>query len=168
MKNYKEIKPEELNKSPFQLIGNEWMLISAEKDNKANTMTASWGGFGIMWNKNVAYMVLRPQRYTKEFIDGSDRLSLTFFPEEYKKQLSYLGTVSGRDEDKITKSNLTLDHYEGVPYFEEASLVIICKKLFAQAMSPDSFIYKDLMEKNYPNKDYHTLYIAEVEKIFIK
>ncbi len=167
MNKFKEIKPEELSKNAFQLIGNDWMLITAENENKANTMTASWGGFGVMWNKNVTYIVLRPQRYTKEFIDNSDTYSLCFFDSKYKKQLSYLGTVSGRDEDKIAKTDLTLNHYDSTPYFEEADTVIICKKLFAQQFTPASFIEKDLIEKNYPNKDFHTLYIAEIEKVLI-
>lgn len=168
MSNYKEIKPEELNKSAFQMIGNDWMLVTAEKDNKANTMTASWGGFGIMWNKNVTYIVLRPQRYTKELIDSSDTYSLCFFNNKYKKQLSYLGSISGRDEDKLSKTDLTLSYCDKTPYFEEADTVIVCKKLFAQEFKPESFIDKNIIEKNYPNKDFHTLYIAEVEKILIK
>lgn len=168
MSNFTEIKPEELNKSAFQLIGNDWMLITAENNNKANTMTASWGGFGIMWNKNVTYIVLRPQRYTKEFIDNSNTYSLCFFDNKYKKQLAYLGSVSGKDEDKISKTNLTLSHYDNTPYFEEAEIVITCRKLFAQDFKPESFIEKDLIEKNYPNKDFHILYIAEVEKVLIK
>lgn len=168
MSNFTEIKPEELNKSAFQLIGNDWMLITAEKDSKVNTMTASWGGFGVMWNKNVTYIVLRPQRYTKEFIDGSDTYSLCFFSSNHKKQLAYLGSVSGRDEDKISKTDLTVTHYDNTPYFEEADIVIICKKLFAQKFTPESFIEKNLIEKNYPNKDFHTLYISEVEKVLIK
>ena len=97
--SFKEIKPEELQKNPFQMIGKEWLLVTAEKDGKANTMTASWGGVGVMWGRNVAFIVIRPQRYTKEFIDASDKLSLSVLDEEYRKTLSYLGSVSGRDED---------------------------------------------------------------------
>ncbi|GAA0120976.1 MULTISPECIES: flavin reductase [Clostridium] len=168
MNKFVEIKPEELNKSPFQLVGKDWMLVTAEKDTKVNTMTASWGGFGVMWGKNVAHIVLRPQRFTKEFVDNSDTFSLTFFDESFRKQLSYLGTVSGRDEDKLSKCNLTIDHLDNTPYFQEAKLVIICKKLYAQDFKPECFITNDLDEKWYPEKDYHTLYIAEVEKILIK
>ena len=66
----KVIKPEELNKNVFSMIGKEWLLVTAEKEGKVNTMTASWGGLGVMWGKDVAFIVLRPQRYTKEFVDG--------------------------------------------------------------------------------------------------
>lgn len=168
MNKFKEIKPEDLNKSAFQLIGKNWMLITAKKDNKVNTMTASWGGFGVMFNKNVVYIVIRPQRYTKEFVDNSDTFSLTIFDETFKKQLSYLGTVSGRDEDKISKSNLTIQHSNNTPYFEEGNIAIICKKIYAQDFKPECFIASELDEKWYPEKDYHTFYIAEIEKILIK
>ena len=168
MYNFKEIQPEELNESSFKLIGKDWMLITAEKDNKVNTMTASWGGLGVMWGKNVAYIVIRPKRYTKEFIDHSDTFSLTFFAESFRKQLNYLGTVSGRDEDKIKNANLTITHSEGTPYFEEGNLVMLCKKLYAQEYKPECFIDKTLNEKWYPKADHHTLYIAEVTNILIK
>ena len=168
MSNYKEIKPENLDQSAFKLIGKDWMLITAAKDNKINTMTASWGGLGIMWNKNVAYIVVRPQRFTKEFLDASSTFSLTFFDESYKKDLSYLGTVSGRDEDKLSKTNLTVSYVDSTPAFEESKLTIICKKLYAQEFKPECFIDDTIDKKCYPQKDYHTMYIAEVEKIFLK
>lgn len=162
-----EINPKELQANPFQMIDGDWMLITAEKDGQVNTMTASWGGLGIMWHKPVAYIVIRPQRYTKAFVDAADTFSLSILPKEFKKQLQYLGTVSGRDEDKIQKSGLTLATMANTPYFEEANMVFICRKLFAQDYTPDSFIDPGI-EKYYPEKDYHTLYIAEIEKLMIE
>lgn len=168
MFNFKEIKPELLEQSPFKLIGKDWMLITAEKDGKVNTMTASWGGFGVMWGKDVAYIGIRPQRYTKEFVDNSDTFSLTFLDNSFKTTLSYLGTKSGRDEDKIKNSKLTVLHTDNIPYFEEATIAILCKKLYAQKLNPECFTAEELNEKWYPNLDYHTLYIAEITKILVK
>jgi flavin reductase (DIM6/NTAB) family NADH-FMN oxidoreductase RutF len=165
---YKEIDPKELTENPFKLIDDEWMLVTAAKDDKVNTMTASWGSLGIMWNKNVASIVLRPQRYTKEFVDNSSTFSLTFYDKSYKKDLAYLGSKSGRNEDKLSKTNLTLDYVDNTPYFKEAKLILICRKLFTQEMKPEGFIDTTLLEKNYPNKDYHTLYFGEIEKVLIK
>ena len=168
MSKFNEIKPELFEQSPFKLIGKNWMLITAEKDGKVNTMTASWGGFGVMWGKNVAYIVIRPQRFTKEFIDHSDTFSLSFLDNSFKTTLSYLGTKSGRDEDKIKNSNLTVLHTDDIPHFEEATIAILCKKLYAQEYKPECFIEEELNEKWYPDVDYHTLYIAEVTKILVK
>lgn len=161
----KEIKHELLEENPFKIIGEDWLLLTAKKDGKVNTMTASWGGLGIMWGKKVAYIFIRPQRYTKEFVDFADKLSVSVLPSKFKKELSYLGTVSGRDEDKISKANLTLKDYEDVPTFEEARLTLICKKLYAQELKEDCFIEKENIEKWYPNKDYHTMYVVEIENI---
>lgn len=168
MSKFVEIHPNLLNKNPFQLIGTDWMLITAEKDNRVNTMVGSWGGFGVLWGKNVAFIVIRPERYTKQFVDGSDTFSLTFFDDTFKKQLEYLGTVSGRDEDKISKSKLTVQHSDGTPYFEEAKLVILCRKLYAQAFKPECFIASELNQLIYPKNDHHTLYVAEIERMLIK
>ena len=168
MDNFKEININDLYLNPFTKIGKDWMLITAKYNDEVNTMTASWGGLGFMWGKNVAYTVIRPQRYTKEFIDNSDFFSLCFFNEEYKKTLSYLGSVSGRNENKIEKSNLSVIKYNNVPLFEEAKLILICKKLYRQDLKYTSFIEKDLDNIWYKNKDYHTLYISEITNVFVK
>lgn len=164
----KEISIDDFQVNPFTKIGKEWMLITSSNKEKVNTMTASWGGLGVMWNKNVAFIVLRPQRYTKDFIDSSNKFSLSFFDENYKSILAYCGKVSGRNENKIKNSNLHIIFINDVPTFEEASLVITCKNLYKQNIVPDCFIDKSIDDLNYPNKDYHTLYLAEITGIFSK
>lgn len=168
MSEFIEIKPDKFELSPFKLIGKDWMLITAEYEKKINTMTASWGGFGVMWAKNVAFIVIRPQRYTKQFIDNSSTFSLTFFDNNLRKQLNYIGTVSGRNEDKIKEANLTVIHSDDTPYFEEAKIAVFCKKLYAQEYKPECFITQEINEKWYQDIDHHTLYIAEITKILVK
>ncbi|WP_394886081.1 flavin reductase [Clostridium butyricum] len=164
----KEIKHEDFQENAFEMIGKDWLLITAEKDGKVNTMTASWGGVGVLWNKKVAYIFIRPQRYTKEFVDFSERLSVCVLPNSYRKELAYLGNVSGKDEDKISNANLKVQKYEDVPYFDEARLTLICRKLYAQDLKEECFIEKDIIDKWYPEKDYHTMYVVEIEKILSK
>lgn len=168
MSDFKEMNPEALTENAFHLIGKDWMLVTAKNNDSVNTMTASWGGMGVMWGRNVAYVVIRPQRYTKEFIDFSDTFSLTFFKNEYRKELSYLGRVSGRDEDKISNSGLTLDYANDTPYFKEGKLVMICKKLYAKEMEEGSFFDQEILNKWYPNNDLHTMYIAEITQVLKK
>lgn len=164
MKNFKEISTKYFPLNPFE-IKSKWMLISAQKDGIVNTMTASWGGFGVMWNKEVVFVVIRPQRYTKEFVDVAEEFSLSFFDDSFKKDLSYLGKVSGRDEDKISKTSLTVQNLDETPYFAEAELVVFAKKLYAQPMSEEFFLEHDVEKQWYPNKDHHVLYVAEVTNI---
>ncbi len=168
MSDFIELSPEKFNESPFKLVGQDWMLVTAAKAGAVNTMTAAWGGLGVMWTKNVSFVVIRPQRYTKEFIDGSDYFSLSFLDGSYKKQLSYLGTASGRDEDKISKSELTVAYDNGVPYFTQAGKVMICKKLYAQPYQREFFIATELDSKFYPDSDHHTMYISEIVKLMVK
>lgn len=164
----KEIKMIQWQENACKAIGKDWMLVTAQKDGVVNTMTASWGGLGIMWGKEVAYVFIRPQRYTKEFIDGSDTLSLSFYEEEYRDMLNYMGTVSGRDEDKIAKQNLTTVTEEAAPYFAEAKTVFICKKLYAQDMDGRFFLEEGLDEKWYAAGDYHRMYVCEITKVLVK
>ena len=165
---WKHIKPEELTNNPFEMIGKDWMLVTAGNKEQCNTMTASWGGLGIMWGKQVAFVFVRPQRYTKEFIDKEERFTLTFFSKEYKKELGYLGKVSGRDENKIEKANLTVSYENEVPYFEEANIVLVCKKLYHQYLEEQCFIGTENVEKWYPDKDFHMMYVVEIEYVSIE
>ncbi|MDU1912357.1 flavin reductase [Fusobacterium sp.] len=169
MKNFKEIKAEKINENTFEMIGKKWMLITAEKNSEEiNTMTASWGGFGVLWKKNVVFIFIRPQRFTKGFVDEAERFSLTFFDESYRKQLGYLGTASGKNENKIEKVGLTIDHENEVPVFKEAETVIICRKLYSQPLEEQFFIDKDSDKECYPDRDYHIMYVGELEKVFVK
>lgn len=147
----------------FKLIGKDWMLITAKDGDEINTMTASWGGMGYLWNRNVVYIFIRPQRHTLNFVDNSEGFTLTFFPEKYRNDLTYLGTVSGKDEDKIGKSNLTPVTEEGYPYFEESRVVVKCKKIYKQRLDKEGFIDPSI-EMNY-DKDYHYMYIGEIVEV---
>lgn len=168
MSDFKEINIKDFSPNPFE-IKDKWMLISAAKaDGTVNTMTASWGSFGIMWNKEVVFIVIRPQRFTREFVESSESLSLTFFDDSYKKALAYLGKASGRDEDKITKAGLSVAMDNDVPYFEEAERVIFAKKLFVQRIEEAAFLDEKIIDRWYPEKDFHYLYIAEITKVLEK
>lgn len=153
--------------NPFDLIGKEWLLITAGNQ-KCNTMTASWGGLGVIWNKSVATIYVRPQRYTKKFIDEGEYFSLSFFDESYKAQLGYLGRVSGKDEDKIKKAALTVCQDTRAAYFEEAKMVLMCKKLYHSPILSEGFVDSNLDTKNYPEKDYHEMYIGEIVEVLIR
>ena len=165
--SFKQIEQNEFNTEIFNDIGKKWMLISAAKpDGSINTMTASWGGMGVLWNKNVFFCFVRPQRYTHEFTEASDKISLSFFSEEYRDSLTFCGRNSGRDCDKIAMARLTAFNENGDVGFLEAERIIYGKKLYAGKLDPKCFI-SDEIEKHY-NNDYHTVYICEIEKIIEK
>ncbi len=160
---FEKIDVKNLEENPFALIDDRWMLITAGTKEKCNTMTASWGGLGILWNKNVATCVLRPQRYTREFVDREDYFTLAFFTEEYRKALKLCGSKSGREVDKVAACGFTVAAADcSAPYFEEAELVLVCKKLYTGRIDPAGFHDEALREKNYPNKDYHFSYVGEI------
>lgn len=165
---WKEIKPEELNLNPFTAIGKEWMLITAGTKENCNTMTASWGGLGVIWGKPSVTAYIRQTRYTKEFTDREAYFTLSFFGEAYREALNLCGTVSGRDKDKIKEAALTPCDVGGTAAFEEARLVFVCRKQFRQFMSPEGFDVKENDARWYPDRDYHTMYIGSIEKILIK
>lgn len=166
----KEITVSELNWNPVTEISEGWMLLTAGCEERGyNTMTCSWGHIGSIWGKGekaaTAVCYVRPQRYTKEFVDREPLYTLSFFPEGYKKQLAYLGSHSGRDEDKVAKVGLTPVFGDGFTYFAEAKLVLVCRKLYRAPLVEEGFLDQKILENNYPNRDLHDLYIGEIVKI---
>ena len=165
---FKEVDISTLQFNPFDKFNKEWALVTAGDQEKSNTMTVSWGGVGHIWGKNVATVYIRPQRYTKEFVDGSDRFTLSFYAPEYKKALGVLGSESGRDTDKVAQVGFTPFYVDGTTAYEQADLVFVCRKLYADDIKPERFIDTDCDSKWYPEHDYHTMYIAEIEKVLVK
>lgn len=164
--HFKEIKPTEIKDNVMKLISEEWMLVSAGDPNKYNMMTASWGFMGEMWGKKCAVAAIRPQRYTLEFVNSHDYFALSFYGER-KDIHKICGSKSGRDIDKTAETGLTPIFDGGTVYFEQARLVIICKKLYTQKLDEGGFIDKDCL-KWYKDKDYHHMFIGQIEKVLVK
>jgi len=160
---FRSIKPEEIADNAFKLIGSDWMLITAGPPEAHNMMTASWGGFGVLWNRNICWCVIRPVRYTYEFMEKAESFTISFFDEEYRRALEFCGSASGRDVDKAAATGLTpvAGTLPGTTYFAEARLVFECKKIYFQDLDPAHFLDPSIHD-NYPNKDYHRMYVGEV------
>jgi flavin reductase (DIM6/NTAB) family NADH-FMN oxidoreductase RutF len=159
-----EVKLESLALNPFTKVGREWMLITAGNAEKHNTMTASWGGFGVLWGRDVATVYIRPQRYTFEFVEREDFFSLCFFGERYRDALNLCGSVSGREHDKPKEAGLTPDFTEAAPFYKEASLVLLCKKLYAQDLREELFVEPGIPDSMYPQRDLHRVYVGGIVK----
>ncbi|MFZ2539147.1 MAG: flavin reductase family protein [Oscillospiraceae bacterium] len=167
MNDYNKISPKELNQNPFTMFHKDWALITAGTIDSYNTMTASWGGVGVLWNKDVATIYIRPQRYTYEFIEKNELFTISIFPEDYKKALNFCGKFSGRDYDKAKEADITPVEVDGSTTFKEARLVFVCKKLYHSDINPEHFYDREI-EKNYTLKDYHRMYIGEIVSAYIK
>jgi flavin reductase (DIM6/NTAB) family NADH-FMN oxidoreductase RutF len=163
---FQEIDIESLKFNPFTKISKQWMLISAGNKTKCNTMTASWGALGELWKKPVSFIFIRPQRYTLEFIEKEDYYSICFFDKNDRNALNYCGSHSGRNEtDKISSAGLTPVFDEKAPYFKEAKVVFICRKMHGQTIDPACFIDKSIDSECYADKDYHKMFVGEIVKV---
>lgn len=166
IEKFHEINVHLINENLFKLIEKDWFLITAGNKEEMNTMTANWGGLGYLWNKNVCFIFIRPTRYTYKFVEANDFFTLSFFEEKYRKELDFCGSKSGRDVNKIEKCGFTPIYFsEGGVAFEEAKLIMTCRKLYMQDIDPANF--KDsLIDRNYPKKDYHRMYIGEIVQAY--
>lgn len=158
----KQISPGKFS-NVFDEIGKKWMLITAGDGNGFNSMTASWGGLGVMWNKDISIAMVRRSRYTFEFIERLPLFTLSFYEGKHRPALNMFGSRSGRDTDKLRESGFTpIIRDDGAVYYEESALVLVCRKLYSQDILPENFIDKTIDGNFYSDKDYHRLYFSEI------
>jgi len=173
---FEKIEPTKIPGNAIQMIGNDWMLITAGNQESYNTMTAAWGTLGNLWSKPVSTCYIRPQRFTYEFIEKSEYYTLCFFDEEYRDALQYCGTASGRDhkeQNKAEKAGLTPAYTDnGTVYFKEAYLVLECKKLYAEQFNAECFTadvpMKDGTYNTTSKEDMHKFYIGEIVNCWMR
>lgn len=162
MHTFQPIPMESFEFNPFTKIGKDWALVTAGTKLKSNAMTVSWGGVGVLWGKNVAFIFIRDSRYTKELLDAGEFFSISFLGESYREALNYCGSHSGRKEDKIKNAGLNVTFRHSIPYIDEGNFVLLCKKMAATKITEDSFLVSELKDKWYADGDMHTMYVAEI------
>ena len=167
-KEFRSISPLQIKNNVFKMIGMEWMLITAGKIDSFNTMTASWGALGELWNKKVCFCFVRPTRYTYDFMERADYFTLSFFEKKHREILNLCGTKSGREIDKVAETGLTpVVGKTGAVYFVQARLVLECRKIYFTDIDPSHFLDPKI-EHEYPKRDYHRMYIGEVVRCLTK
>lgn len=164
---FKEIQFCDVKENVVDLLKNQWGLVTAGDQNGLNTMTVSWGAVGELWAMDMATIYIRPQRHTVNYLENKDYFTITFFDADYKKTLAFCGANSGKDCDKIKETGLTPVFDCDAPYFEEAKLVLVCKKVAKGEFTPEQMIDKSIIDNQYPNNDFHYIYYGAIEKVLI-
>mgnify|MGYP000808629690 FL=1 len=162
---YDKLEASDLPDNVIQLIGKEWMLVTAGDESSFNTMTASWGGIGFLWNKPVVYIFIRPERYTFEFIEKSEYFTLSFLGEENRAIHKICGSKSGREVDKVKETGLKpIITEKGNILFEQGRLSLECRKLYTDVMKEDCFIDPSVCKQWYggAHGGLHHIYVAEI------
>jgi flavin reductase (DIM6/NTAB) family NADH-FMN oxidoreductase RutF len=164
----RKIEPKKLKVDIVNLWNKQWFLLTAGTIDNYNMMTVSWGSIGCMWNKPFAQIVVRPQRYTFEYLEKNDSFTLCAFPEAYRPALNLLGSKSGRHGDKLSYTDLKVKKSTKVtaPSYKEANLILECRKIYYQDLNPEGFIDKSIQD-NYPLNDYHRVYYGEILAAFV-
>ena len=169
-----EISYRELSVNPMTLFGEEWFALASgnEKDG-ANTMTIAWGHMGSLWERGshanrlpTVCVYVRPTRYTKEIMDRESLFTLSLI--EDRKALGYIGSHSGRDGDKFVAAGLTPVYEDETVYCKDARMVFVCRKLYQASLREEGFADKNLIDFNYPMRDFHEVYIGEIIKVLVR
>ncbi|OQA86346.1 MAG: Flavoredoxin [Lentisphaerae bacterium ADurb.Bin242] len=169
MTNRKMIPPEEFAANLFDLFHRKWFLLTSGcfGTRQFNTMTVSWGFLGEMWMRPTAIAVVRPQRYTLEFMDRYDSFTLCAFGESFREALKLCGAKSGRELNKVEAAGLTAIPSESVssPGFQEAELILECRKVYRGEFRKECFLDKMIPQEFYPGKDFHRIFVGEITQI---
>ena len=168
MNGFQTCSPLELQENFWKLLEKDWALLCAGDQNKHNAMTVSWGGTGVLWNLPVAFCFVRPQRFTYGILEQDSHFTLSFFGDGYREALNLCGSKSGRELDKLQAAGLdALELEDGGMGIAQARLILSCRKLYADNLKPEGFLMPDLIAKNYPNQDFHRMYIGEITNCYI-
>lgn len=154
----------DLSLKVFEVFHSDWALVTAGTPEDFNTMTIGWGGLGTLWSRDVATVYVKPCRYTHDYLEKNDVFTVSFFPEDYKKDLALLGRKSGRDGDKVAETALTPVSVGSSVGFKEASLTILCKKIYRQDLDV-SAIPAEVIDDYYTEEAPHTMYVGEVLEV---
>ncbi|MCC8036211.1 MAG: flavin reductase family protein [Rikenellaceae bacterium] len=166
--NLKSIEPSQIEGNFIDLIGKQWMLVTAGTPESFNTMTASWGSAGTLWNLPVALCFVRPQRYTFRFMEEYDNFTLSFLGSGYRRELALLGSLSGRDTDKVARAGLTPVATSSGVAFAQARLVLDCRKIYGDFLSKEAFVDSTIPGKIYPDDDFHKMFIGKITGAWMK
>lgn len=168
-KSWQEISPNEIEGNAFSLFADDWFEVAAGKEGDMNLMTIAWGNLGVLWNKPIVTVYVSTSRYTNEFMEKNDYFTITHFPSSMRKELQYLGSVSGRDEDKVKGAGLTTEFTElGNPIFAEADLAIECRKIYATPFEKDKMPLEQQQWYDERGIGVHVAYIGEIVHVWKK
>ena len=166
---WQERKPQNIDVNAVKLFANDWMLLSAGKDTSMNMMTIAWGALGELWGKPVVTVYVSTDRYTYKFLEDNEYFTVTAFPEQFRDKLQYLGSVSGRDEDKVKGSGLTPEFTKlGNPIYKEANLAIECKKIYAEQFKKELMPLEQRQWYDEKKQGVHVMYIGEIVNVWKK
>lgn len=165
---YKDIDFNELSTNMFDQL-KKGAFMTTKTGDKVNTMTIAWGGINIVWNRNVFVTYVRYSRDTYEMLENGDSYTISIpLNNDLKHELSYCGTKSGRDVDKIKECNLQLipGRKVNVPVLSDCELHYECKILYRQAMEP-GMVPEDIKNRFYKGHNYHMIYYGEIVDSYI-
>lgn len=167
--SFRKINISDLSFNPFEKIGKQWMLLTGGTIDSFNSMTASWGQLGVLWNRNVLTCYIRPNRHTYGFIDEGGSFTVSFFGEEFRSALAFCGSHSGRDCDKFNETGLIPTELDGCVAAEQAELVLVCRKIYCYDVKESGFLTDDgIVEQTYGSEPYHRAYISEITAAYVK
>ncbi|MHB9132967.1 MAG: flavin reductase family protein [Armatimonadota bacterium] len=160
----RQIAIEELVLQPFTTLQPDGvLLVSGAGVNQANVMTISWGTFGVMWGRPIAMVMVRPTRYTWDFITSAPDFTINWLPDDMLDALRLCGSASGRTMDKFAAAGLTQDNGLVVhaPILAESILTLECRTIYRDDVKPDHFLDTSFTSM-YEANDYHGLFFGEV------
>ena len=166
---WQEITPRDIEGNPIRMFADDWFELAAGTEGDMNLMTIAWGTLGQLWGKPVVTVYVSTSRYTYEYMEKNDYFTITHFPASMRQKLQYLGTASGRDEDKVKGAELTVEFTDlGNPIFTEADLAIECQKIYSDQFTADKMPVERRQWHEETGTGIHVMYVGEIVNVWKK
>jgi flavin reductase (DIM6/NTAB) family NADH-FMN oxidoreductase RutF len=140
----------------------EGAFLTVKAGDSLNTMTIGWGLIGVLWQKPVFMVPVRDSRHTFTLLEKAPDFTVSVPSGDMGEALSFCGTRSGRELDKLQACRLTPRSAQATvsPILDLPGLHLECKILYGTPLDPKR-MDPDLLPL-YPKADYHTLYFGEI------
>ncbi|MFC1899567.1 flavin reductase family protein [Chloroflexota bacterium] len=155
-------------KETNMMLGHGGLLLaSVDAQGNPNAMTIGWGTVGIIWNRPVFVVLVRPSRYTHGLIEITGDFTVNVPTPELADKMSYFGTVSGRDEDKFKESGLTTIPGNNIksPIVAECVIHYECMVVHKNDVIPDELV-EGIRNSSYRKDDFHKIYFGEILAVY--
>lgn len=170
---FEQIAVEEISDNVFKLVGKDFFVITAGKEGNYNSMIGSGGGLGVLFKKPTTWCIIRADRHTLEIMEKERTYTLSYFPDECREQMLFLGSKSGRDSEKMKEVRLTsVQTPSGDMSFREARLIFECKLTELTTPKPDDFCTqeaRDYVNEAYKEENHYRKYVfGEIIRVWVK
>ena len=163
-------KDKKLLLNPYYRFFKDPAIATGGTKEDFNSITIGWGSFGVLYQKPIMIVYVKPERYTWKFLEKGEYFTVSFLKRKHRKKLGFIGSKSGRDlKNKEKEAGLhIINKGPGLGIiFKESYETYVCKLIYKHSIDYNG-LHQDIKKfydshvSGYQGKTPHSMYIGEV------